>query len=155
MRREPSDRKVQSEAISDSPHLIGLKWAVSGWRKWFFISLYSACLFILVAMASDPGFRQEHTPRTTVDTVVLLFYAVACLVWAIGLKGREVRRGKERIRVADEYLAMREERLSRDFDDLCVKFLQQQEEWKAQKTAEIYEQVLDQVERGVLKPRED
>ncbi|KUN91904.1 hypothetical protein AQJ67_41475 [Streptomyces caeruleatus] len=139
-----------------SSYQLGVKWTVTGWRVWTFgVLLYAPCVpWIWLNFTKEEGepiwgglpFWNE---ASLVDIWMMLhaiFFSSYCFV----LKGREVRRGKEQIRVADEYLAIREMRLHAEVDAMCEKFLQQQQEWKAQKTAELYEQILDQQARGLL-----
>jgi hypothetical protein len=133
-----------------SAYLLGWKWLFTGWRLWtvglallLSIAAYVVALFI-------PEARERVLDKTTGDVLFMNLFAAAWMVWALVLKGREVRRGKERIKVADEYLAIREARLNDDFNAMCVKFLQKQQDWEAEKTAQLYEQILDQQARGLL-----
>lgn len=131
-------------------HVLGFEWLFSGWRMWVIgpvlaLSFVSFCLTTAVPELRDQFF--DDIDGQAVATIVL---TNAAMIWALTLKGREVRRGKERIKVADEYLAIREARLHAEVDAMCVKFLDQQQDWKAQKTAELYEQILDQQARGLL-----
>lgn len=130
-------------------YLLGFKWMFSGWRRWT-----SGLALILSMLAVSAAMLTTQTRRAVLEGFgQAWFMAVgmaACFLWALVLKGREVRRGKEQMKVADEYLAIREARLHQELDAMCEKFLEQQQAWKAQKTAELYEQILDQQARGLL-----
>ncbi|MET9968925.1 hypothetical protein ABZZ80_24095 [Streptomyces sp. NPDC006356] len=157
-------RKITGEPLFRSPpwpssrssYQLGVKWTVTGWRVWTFgILLYAPCVpwvWLNLTMKEgepvwgDLAFWNEASLMDIWIMLHALFFSGYCFV----LKGREVRRGKEQIRVADEYLAIREMRLHAEVDAMCEKFLQQQQDWKAQKTAELYEQILDQQARGLL-----
>jgi hypothetical protein len=129
---------------------LGVKWMFEGWRLWTFglativiVALYVAALFV-------PGMRERAADAFSGDMVLANFLGGASLGWALILKGRELRRGKEQIKVAEEYLAIREARLHDDFNAMWHKRLEQQHLWEAEKTAQLYEQILDQQARGLL-----
>ncbi|MFD3929569.1 hypothetical protein [Streptomyces sp. NPDC058614] len=133
-----------------SAYLLGVKWLFTGWRRWTIGLVLWLSLGIYAAGMLMPEVRQGVWERTSPQVWFMNLYAAAWMMWALVLKGRELRRGKEQIKVADEYLAIRESRMHAEVDAMCEKFLQQQQDWKAQKTAELYEQILDQQARGVL-----
>lgn len=129
---------------------LGVKWMFEGWRLWTFglaailaAALYIAALFV-------PELRERAAEAFTGDVALANFLGGASLGWALILKGRELRRGKEQIKVAEEYLAIREARLHDDFNAMWHKRLERQHLWEAEKTAQLYEQILDQQARGLL-----
>ncbi|MCZ9352954.1 hypothetical protein NGM36_24825 [Streptomyces mutabilis] len=134
-------------------YLLGVKWLVTGWRLWL-VGL--ACVILAAPFAAGMSLSDIEERSASGDGGMFwqVFLAGASgsvwAVWALTLKGRELRRGKERIKVADEYLAIREERLHQEFDAMTEKFLQEQQEWRAQAMADLYEQILDQQARGLL-----
>lgn len=131
-------------------YMLGFKWLFTGRRRLIIgVALGFAITLVVPAMAA-PETRKAVWGQMNGVVWGTSAFTVAVLMWALVLKGRELRRGKDHIKVANEYLAIREARLHHEFDALCTKFLQQQEDWKAQKTAELYEQVLGQQARGLL-----
>lgn len=137
-------------------YVLGTKWTLTGRRLWTFgVLVYAPLVPIFwLNLVMDPGESFLGVPWYTDDrswlNVWLTFHCCFWMIWAFVLKGREVRRGKEQIKVADEYLAIRESRLNAEYNALCKEFLEQQQEWKARKTKELYEQILDQQARGIL-----
>lgn len=137
-------------------YALGVTWSLTGWRLWTFgLLLYAPCIPWLwlnftkkqgEPIWGDLDFWNEASLVDMWITAQCCFF----MIYAFILKGREVRRGKERIKVADEYLAIREERLYAEVDATFEKFLQQQQEWKAKKMAELYEQILNQQAQGIL-----
>lgn len=135
---------------TDPAYFLGFKWLFTGRRLWM-TGFAIAASFAMIAIASvKPELRDEA--GLTIDSRwwIMSLTSMPWAIWAVVLKGRELRRGKERIKVADEYLAIREDRLNQEFSAMVEKFFQQQQNWRAEKTAELYEQVLDQQARGVL-----
>lgn len=138
-------------------YALGTKWTLTGRRLWTFGLLVYAPIvpIIWLNLTQESGKPFIGGVPWIIDesswvNVWLSAHCCFWMLWAFVLKGREVRRGKERIKVADEYLSIREDRLRQEFDGLCEKFLEQQQEWKAKKTEELYKQILDQQARGVL-----
>jgi hypothetical protein len=144
--------RAEPRSVGDmtSAYMLGVKWLYTGWRLWTIGLVLCLAVAIWGVGMLIPDARRESIDAMNGETLFTSLYAAAWMMWALVLKGRELRRGKEQIKVADEYLIIREERLYQEFDAMCEKFLQQQEEWKAQKTAELYQQILDQQARGVL-----
>lgn len=101
-------------------------------------------------MMAIPERREQILSAMNADMIAISLYSSAWMVWALVLKGREVRRGKERMKVADEYLAIREARLNEEFSAMSEKFLEEQQAWRAEKQAQLYEQIMDQQARGLL-----
>ncbi|MFJ8082002.1 hypothetical protein ACIQ6Y_15460 [Streptomyces sp. NPDC096205] len=143
--------KVWKERTAN--YTLGMQWLLSGWRVWAFIPFYLLLLAAGLWNAQLPPVLEEKLGTEPANFIAIVV-ANAGAIWAICLKGREVRRGKERMKVVDEYLAIREERMAIEFSDLCDRFLEEQERWRSETMASLYEQILDQVERDVLKPRE-
>lgn len=140
----------------ESSYQLGVRWSLTGWRlATFGLILYAPCIpwtwLAFTMPEGKPLFGEMPwwNAASVMDVWILvhaLFFQGYCFV----LKGREVRRGKEQIRVADEYLAIREMRLNAEVEATFEKFLQEQQDWRAQKTAELYQQILDQQARGLL-----
>lgn len=146
-------RKAAKRAVGSiplPPYILGAQWLFSGWR----LLIIGAMVAITVSPFALGMSLSELNEETDVDVVRELVIGgsigAACLAWALVLKGRELRRGKEQIKVADEYLAIREERLHQEYIAMTERLLQEQQEWKAEKTSELYEQILDQQARGIL-----
>lgn len=133
-----------------SAYVLGCKWLFTGWRLWTAgpVLLLGGISYTIVLAV--PDMREPGLGGISGEAWFLNIYASAWMIWALVLKGREVQRGKERIKVADEYLAIREDRLHAEFDAMSREFLQQQQAWQAEKTAQLYEQILDQQARGIL-----
>lgn len=131
-------------------YLLGFKWLFTGRRRLIIGVALGFAIPLLGPVMAVPETRKAVWDEMNGIVWVMNAFTAAVLMWALVLKGRELRRGKEHIKVADEYLAIREARLYQEFDAMCAKFLQQQDDWKAQKTAELYEQVLSQQARGLL-----
>jgi MFS family permease len=130
--------------------ILGYLWFWTGWRAWLTGAVTAASMFFTIASLFVPEAQAFVTGPLNREALVMLAVATAWMSWAVTLKGRELRRGKERIRVADEYLEIREARLNQEFNAMTEKFLLEQQEWRDQKVAELYEQILDQQARGVL-----
>jgi hypothetical protein len=154
-RRRPAPRWARGFDAAPRPsrewpaYVLGFKWMFSGWRRW----VYGQAL-ILSLLAVGAAMLTSQTRRVLLDELGQSWFMVvgmaACFAWALVLKGKEVRRGKEQMKVADEYLAIREARLHQEVHVVFEKFTEQQQAWQAQKTAELYEQILDQQARGLL-----
>ena len=131
-------------------YLLGVQWLFSGWR------LVITGLFIGITLApfavgmTISDIEQQTEGNLLQQLLLVSVFSSFWLLWALILKGRELRRGKERMRVADEYLAIREERLHQEFTAMTEKFLLEQQEWRSEVTAELYRQILEQQARGVL-----
>ncbi|WP_432132717.1 hypothetical protein [Streptomyces tendae] len=142
--------KRATRAVPLPPYLLGAQWLFSGWRL-LIIGVMMAITVSPFALGMSLSELNEETDVEVVREMAIGgAIAAACLAWALVLKGRELRRGKEQIKVADEYLAIREERLQQEYVAMTERLLQEQQEWKAAKTSELYEQILDQQARGVL-----
>lgn len=140
------------DRVFGSNYMQGVRWFFSGRRIWPTAAFYVLFFSAVIWRPQFPGGLEKQLGGTP-DTILWMLLTTAAAFWALVLKGRQIRRGKERIKVADDYLAMREERMRQEFADLCVRFLEEQEKWKERKMCELYEQILDQVERDVLRPR--
>lgn len=149
MRRERRLSAVPAKPPT-SAFTLGVKWMFSGWRLWTVGLFVAFGIAASVIAAIIPSLRGHLVDRFSGDMVVMNVFAAACMSWALTLKGRELRRGKEQIKVAVEYLAIREARLQEDFNAMWHKRLEQQQAWEAEKTAQLYEQILDQQARGLL-----
>jgi hypothetical protein len=141
-------------AMGTRPHvpafLLGYQWLLTGWRLWLTGPVLACSMILTIASMFIPEAREfSEVPLGSMGTGLLL-NGLAWMTWAVTLKGRELRRGKERIRIADEYLEIREMRLNQEYNAMTEKFLLEQQEWRDGKVAELYEQILDQQARGVL-----
>jgi hypothetical protein len=147
--RQASRPRSPMPAISRQ-YFLGFKWLFTGWRI-YIVGPFSLLAIAVVSMSlTVPEIRNSPKGKPPVDQWPTALFFGLLFVWSLVLKGKEIQKGKERMKVADEYLQMREERLHREFDALCEKFLEQQQDWRAEQTHLLYEQVLDQQARGLL-----
>ena len=152
-RLKGAPRQAQPKA---SAYTLGIRWSLSGRRLWTFgVLVYAPIVPVLwLTLTEEEGEpligSMPWWDRSSLIDYWVVAHTLFWMTYGFVLKGREVRRGKERIKVADEYLAIREQRLHAEFDMLCEKLLESQQAWKAEKTKELYEQILDQQARGLL-----
>lgn len=127
--------------------------------KWSFAAV--ACIYLAAAVALRtwhldlPPVKEQKQPHTTVgDLMLLLTPAVLFVVSgiaAVTFKAQLIRLNHRlETKHADQYRAS----LMREFAAKQDRWYAERDEWKAKKQAELYEMILDQVERGVLKPRD-
>lgn len=111
---------------------------------------------IPAALASEAGER----PESAVDIFSAAVLSVAsgvCLMAAVTFKARLIRLDR---RLSAQHTAYYRARLERDFAEKEIRLLsdyaaweREREEWKAEMQNQLYEQILEQVDRGVLGPR--
>lgn len=147
---KPRVRRDRTPLDDRAAARLALKWMFTGWR--LCVTGPSAVLTFgsLVVVLLAPEMRGALWENLMGGAWLNSFAVALVTAWALLMKGRELRRGKEQIKVADEYLAMREERLHREYDAMCEKLIQQQQDWRSEKVAEVYAQILDQQARGLL-----
>lgn len=163
VRRPRSGRLVENDGAPKplprelNSYFLGTAWTLTGRRLWTFGLLIYAPIVPIVWLsltldAGEPlmGGIPWYTDDSSWLNVWLVAHCCFWMMWAFVLKGREVRRGKERMKVADDYLAIREDRLNAEFEAMCEKFFQEQLDWRGQKTEELYRQILDQQAKGLL-----
>jgi hypothetical protein len=148
-------RGIRREAATGVCHqvpayVLGYQWFFTGLRLWITGSLLAISMVLTIVTVFIPEAERLVGGPLSNGSLIALAYSVPWMAWATTLKGRELRRGKERIQVADEYLEIREARLNQEHIAMTEKFLYEQQEWRSQKMAELYEQILDQQARGVL-----
>lgn len=149
------ERRARRLSVAPPPRptsafLLGLDWMFVGWRLWTFGAASILAAAVCIAALLVPDLRERAMGEVDGGVLVGNVIGAAWMIWALTLKGRELQRGKAQVKVADEYLAIREARLHHDFNAMWQKRLEQQQAWEAEKTAQLYEQILDQQARGLL-----
>lgn len=131
--------------------------------RWFFafyalLSIGMAALMFAWPTGTDflgeeGGFESEQVWAGVLAGVTLLAGPFVLAVGAaVRLKAREIRLGHESDILYVEHYKLH---LERQFKIKQMKLEEERDEWQDKKEAELYEAILDQVERGSLKPRNE
>jgi hypothetical protein len=153
---------TERERFHDDLKLV-VKWLFSRearrlkWTLLSFVSIYIAAYVALYLwnpnlIQPSEKERAQHTVHA-VDLLVAFtpfFLCALALACAITFKAQLIRLDR---RLEVKHAAHYRSRLMREFADKQTRFYDECEEWKAKTQAELYEMILDQVERGIIKPR--
>lgn len=139
-----------------------LKWLFSReGRRWLYFLAASTCTYLAIifllrvwnpAVAPKPKEPQAPHVADLLNVLTVVALATITLMLAIHYKARLIRLDR---RLAVEHAAHYRSLLERDYAYKVERLFMERDEWRAKTQAELYETILDQVERGVLKPRHE